>query len=107
MRHRGIRTTVCRDLCQWRIRVHGRDIDDSRMLFRRHITAKNLGRDQCAEEIELEHEIDAFGIELKEVLDVWVVDLVCIKVFIVSRCGWIVDRKSTRLNSSHVSISYA
>src|SRR5699024_8355197 len=81
IRHRGLRSTVCRDFCQWRIRVHGRDIDDSRMLFRCHVAPKNLGRNQCAEEIELEHEIDAFGIELKEVLDVWVVDLVCIKVF--------------------------
>ena len=63
---RGFRSAVGGDLGQRTERIHRRDVDDDAFAGQRHVAGEHLGRQQRADEVQIENEGDAGRIQIEE-----------------------------------------
>ena len=68
----GLRTGVRRDLRERSVGVHAADVDDVAALAAHHLARERLRRDQRTQEVEVEHELHAGSVQVKEAFGVGV-----------------------------------
>ena len=81
----GFGAGISGDLGQWSVGIHRGNIQNRNILFAQHVRGKDLGRDQGAQEVELEHEFHPIWLEVKESLDVFPINIPLFIDFLV--CG--------------------
>ena len=97
---RRLRAGIRRDPRQRAETVHAGNIDDRRAGLFRHIERENLRRDQRAEEIEIEHKLDARGIEIEKRLDALdrAAQILRLEIILCRRAAGIVPARAVEQN---------
>ena len=83
--NRCLGTGICRNLCQRRIRIHRRNVQDVAAVAADHLSGKCLGRDQRSDEVEVEDKLNTALVEIEETLCICF-NIAQLEVFLI-RCG--------------------
>ena len=101
----GLRTGVRRDLRERSVGVHAADVDDVAALAAHHLARERLRRDQRTQEVEVEHELHAGSVQVKEAFGVGV-DVAFFKIFLIGGGSRIIAARAGHQNIAFAKVLF-